>query len=203
MKFPIFQFVPITSLPFTRQHWEESGSVVFTPPSIYTHDKTCPEPSPCWSVPGLSAACMPDTPLKPLLGSPELDPALHMWPHQSWLERKDHLPPLAGKALPCAVQEVVGLSVTGVHCGSYNLMPTSALYAVLNTFSAVCYISPFLSNRLPFLFLFWNLGKISISLIRTLYDPTNGRNSWQFQCGKHHLKLSNLSSEFVLVLIPS
>jgi len=48
MKFPVLQFVPTASCPPTGHHWEEPGSVPFTPcppSSIYTHRQDSSEPS--------------------------------------------------------------------------------------------------------------------------------------------------------------
>ncbi|KAJ7401573.1 hypothetical protein BTVI_94439 [Pitangus sulphuratus] len=39
------------------------------------------------------------------LGSPELDTALQMWPHQGRVEGQDHLPQPAGDAFPKALQD--------------------------------------------------------------------------------------------------
>lgn len=42
-----------------------------------------------------------------VLGSPGLDPAFQEWPHQSWVERKDHLTQFVGNTSPNAAQDTI------------------------------------------------------------------------------------------------
>ena len=114
LEFLVFQFVPVVSCPVTGNHWEESGSLLFIPSlQVFIHiGKISSEPSflqdelfqlsqPFFigemlkSVNHLPGPLL-DSPqyvyASLVLGTPELDPALQMLPHQYWAERKDHLP---------------------------------------------------------------------------------------------------------------
>lgn len=57
---------------------------------------------------------LPSANISPILGSPELSPALLMWPHQCGREGKDHLPELAGNTSPKCSSVPIFISVQTV-----------------------------------------------------------------------------------------
>ena len=63
-----------------------------------------------------------------VLGSPELNTVLQVWPHQCWVEGKAPLPRPAGHTLPNAAQETTSHLAARAHCWlMFNLVPTRTL----------------------------------------------------------------------------
>ena len=91
-------------------HWAPLQGAWLWPLCTLPSGICTPTPSPAWTAPALSASPhrvgAPVSSLSSLdslqyvhiscTGSPELDPALQVWPHQSWEGGKNHLPLPAG-----------------------------------------------------------------------------------------------------------
>lgn len=118
--------MPLTAHPITGHCWEEllpcfpsllPGIYTYwlvppTSPVLLTEEFQLSRPhliSSLW----LCAGIFPLSPRLSCTGSPELVTALQVWPHPCW--RKDHLPRLAGTALPSAGQGLLAFLATRVH----------------------------------------------------------------------------------------
>ena len=124
---PVFQFVPLASCPGTGHHWEEPVSVLLLSSFMYVLYPTLSRlfsrlesqlPQPFLRggmLQSLHHLCGPSLDslqyvhLSPVLGTPALDPALQLWPHQCGVEGKDHLPRPAGNTPPDADQDPIDL----------------------------------------------------------------------------------------------
>lgn len=99
-----------------------------------------------------------------VLVSPELDPALQMWPHQWWAEEKDPLPWPAGNAFHNAAWDALGL----VSCKGTLLAPVQ-LEEPLDPFLKSCFpasLSTVCTDSLAqdLTFPFIELREVSVSL---------------------------------------
>lgn len=118
--------MPLTAHPITGHCWEEllpcfpsllPGIYTYwlvppTSPVLLTEEFQLSKPhliSSLW----LCAGIFPLSPCLSCTGSPELVTALQVWPHPCW--RKDHLPRLAGTALPSAGQGLLAFLAIRVH----------------------------------------------------------------------------------------
>jgi len=128
---PALKFVPTATCPGTGHHWAEPGSELFVPCLQVSMDTDENSPKPLLLqdeqtqlcqllltaellqsfhyLDGPSLDSLQYVHVSLLLGGPELDPAIQMWPHQSWGEGKDHLLWSDGNALPNAARNTVCL----------------------------------------------------------------------------------------------
>lgn len=117
MEFPVFHFVPITSCPF---YWTPLKEVFSLPHQVFIQISKI-FLSLLFSKLN-SSSCSSSWPYKyhlhyPLrdlllyiqlvLGNPELDAVLQMWPHQHWVEEKYHTTAPTGNDKPNAVQRLL------------------------------------------------------------------------------------------------
>ena len=128
---PAIQFVPTVSCPVTGHYWKDPGSILFLPFfQIFIYiDKIPVEPSFLQAkqsqlfqlfliremLESLNYLCGPlldslyRMNVSLVLGSPELDTILRVWPHQCWAEWKDCLSQSASYTTPNAAQDTICL----------------------------------------------------------------------------------------------
>ena len=162
---PAFQFVPTASGPVTGHHRKEASSLLFAHSlQVFTHVEEisvcdgCAQPLPSLSLlfsrlnwprsqpflteESFSHLCSPllDSPqyvhVFLVLGSPVLDTALQVRPHQCWIKGQDHLPRPAGNTPSNAAQDATSLSFSQGHIA--GLVSTCSPRATLAPFLQSC-----------------------------------------------------------------